>query len=113
MQILAIERELPAGIYAHSAELIRAEAAALWKLQKDGPLRHLWCTADQRTVLLLECGSAVDVRRHLATLPMVERGQIEFSVLELRNYDGFEELFHRGNLPAKTATTPPAEPPEY
>jgi muconolactone delta-isomerase len=114
MQLLAIERELPTGIYARPGDLIRAEAAAVWALQKSGIVRQLWFTAsDRRTVLLLECDSAIEGRRHLATLPFVERGLIEFSVLELRSYDGFERLIAGGPSPGQSAELSVEDPPEY
>ncbi len=114
MQLLAIERELPAGIYARSETLLRAEAAAVWKLQQSGLVRQLWSTAaDRRTLLLFECSNAAEARRHLATLPMVEHGTVEFSVLELRNYDGFEHLFASDKSPAARIESASTEAPEY
>ena len=110
MRILAIEHELPAPPQAHLPDLLRAEAATVWDLQKRGIVRDIWFTTDHCAVLMLECLNATEARQHLATLPLVHYGQIDFTVHELHSYDGFERLFARS---AEPAVHMPEEPPEY
>jgi muconolactone delta-isomerase len=111
MRILAIERELPRPMHRNLRDLLRAEAAAIWELQKGGIIRDLWFTkADRRTVIMLECANLEDARRKLALLPLVSAELIDFLVLELCAYDGIERLFATNLEPA---TVLHDEPPEY
>jgi len=111
MRILAIERELPIPAHANLDDLRREEAAAVWDLSKRGIVRDIWFSvADRRAVLMLECGSLAGAREHLGTLPLVRHQLIDFNLMELRNYDGFERLF---GSPKDAAPAKPVEPPEY
>jgi len=99
MRILAIEREIPTKPSITKEQIYRVEAACVWDLQKRGIIRDIWFTAvGNHAVIMLECASATEARQHLAMLPLVHAGVIEFTVHELRQYDGFERLFaHRLN----------------
>jgi muconolactone delta-isomerase len=113
MRILAIEREIPLPARPDLREILREEAAGVWALQKRGFIRDIWFTAaDRHAIVMLECADVDEARQLLATLPLVRTGLIEFTLHELRSYDGFERLFG----PA-TSAPPPAlkqdEPPEY
>lgn len=110
MRILAIERQVsPAGVTL-PPDLLRQEAAAVWALRQPGIIRDIWFTPDRHAVIMLECPNAAEARRHLATLPLVRAGSIDFLVHELASYDGFERLF----APGPGAPAPkPEEPPEY
>jgi muconolactone delta-isomerase len=112
MRILAIERELPTPRRADLPHLLHDEAAGVWDLQKRGIIRDIWfTTAEQLAIIMLECANAAEAREHLATLPLVQTGVIDFTLHELRSYDGFERLF------ATVGAEPPVhlhqEPPEY
>ena len=108
MRILALERELAPS--AAPAELLRREALEVWALQKQGVIRDIWFTSPGRNaVVMLECLNALEARRHLASLPLVRSGLIDFTLLELCPYDGFERLTVSSPVdPAK-----PVDPPEY
>jgi muconolactone delta-isomerase len=111
MRILAIERELPTPPYANFHDLLRDEAASVWDLQKRGIVRDVWFTIGQRrAVIMLECANAAEARQHLAALPLVRHGLIEFTLLELQSYDGVERLF---TSPANVTAAVREEPPEY
>ena len=100
MRILAIEQSTAAGPVDNLNDLLRDEAAAVWRLQQSGIIREIWFTRpDRRAVIMLECVDTDEARQHLATLPLVHRRQIEFSLLELRHYDGLERLFASRALP--------------
>lgn len=92
-------------------DLLRAEAAAVWELQKQGVIRDLWFTkADRRAIIMLECTSLEEAKQHVAGLPMVRAELIDFTLLELSCYDGIERLF----AASPSATSAPAEEPaEY
>jgi hypothetical protein len=113
MRILAIERELTPPGAAIPAYLLRSEAKEVWTLQKQGVIRDIWFTTqDRHAVVMLESPNAAEARRQLATLPLVQAGLIDFTLHELGAYDGYERLF----APARSAAVPapkPEEPPEY
>ncbi len=112
MRILAIERELTPPGAAIPADLLRREAKEVWALQKQGVIRDIWFTTqDRHAVVMLECPNAAEARQQLADLPLVQAGLIDFTVYELGAYDGYERLFSPGG-PAAPAPKP-EEPPEY
>jgi hypothetical protein len=45
-------------------------------------------------VLILECENTEDASQILGTLPFVEADLIEFEIIPLVPYDGFERLFN-------------------
>ncbi|HEY5551941.1 MAG TPA: muconolactone Delta-isomerase family protein [Opitutaceae bacterium] len=105
MRILAIERDLPAPPAPNIKELLRAEAACVWDLQKRGIIRDIWFTVEgHNAVIMLECRDATEARQHLATLPLVQAGAIDFSIQELRSYDGYERLFATEDVPSRSAS---------
>lgn len=111
MRILAIERERPTPIHSNLHDLLRDEAAGVWSLFKRDIVRDLWFTGSNRqAIMMLECTNAAAAREYLTALPLVRTGLIEFTLHELRNYDGFERLFSNGTeLPVPKR----AEPAEY
>ena len=110
MRILAIERDRPTPAQANLHDLIRHEAAGIWELFKRDIIRDLWFTAgDRHAIIMLECANAVEARKYLAALPMVQSSLIDFTVYELRNYDGFEQLFSTGTEPVAIKQEEPAE----
>jgi len=93
MQILAIEKGLAAIDPQQHCDLLREEAACVWKLKKQEVIRDIWFTSrDRNAVVLLECASEDEARRHLASLPLVREKLIAFDVQALRSYDGFDRL---------------------
>lgn len=111
MRILAIERELTSVGTVLPPDLLRQEAAQVWALRKQDIIREIWFTRQNRqAVIMLECPNAAEARRHLATLPLVRAGLLDFIIHELAHYDGCARLFAPGpNAPAPK----PEEPPEY
>ena len=95
MKILALEKEVP-GITDEqfTGKLLKAEARKAWELYQSGILRELYFTADtHEAVLMLECDSADEAPRKLAELPLVKAGLIDFRIMPLIAYPGFERLF--------------------
>ena len=110
MRILAIERERPTPPLAILSDLLREEAETIWDLVKRGIIRDIWFTAaDRHAVIMLECFNAAEAREHLAPLPLVRYGQIDFTLHELRTYDGFERLFALSDEPLRRRQKEPAE----
>ena len=98
MKILALERDAP-GTRAEdfTADLLKAEALHAWQLHRTGEIRELYFRTDRHAaVLVLECDSAEHARGILSSLPLVQKGLIEFEVIPLTAYPGFERLFSKG-----------------
>ena len=95
MKILALEKEVPGVAEGWFTEkLLRAEAAKAWELQQSGILRELYFRADKHeAVLVLESKSTEDARSHLASLPLMQAGLIDFEIIPLVPYPGFARLF--------------------
>jgi hypothetical protein len=57
-------------------------------------LRELYFNMDCHTaVLVLECRDVAEARQVLSGLPLVENRLIEFEIIPLAAYPGFERLF--------------------
>lgn len=111
MRILAIERDLTPPGASVPADLLRREATEVWALQKQGVIRDIWFTNPGRNaIVMLECVNGTAARRHLAALPLVRAGMIDFTVHELTSYDGYERLFSSS---PKAVAAKPEEQPEY
>ena len=95
MNILALETEVAGVVEAQfTEEILRAEAAKAWELYQAGVLREMYFTADtNEAVLVLECGGADETPSHLASLPLVKAGLIDFRMMPLVPYPGFARLF--------------------
>ncbi|HUN65792.1 MAG TPA: muconolactone Delta-isomerase family protein [Bacteroidota bacterium] len=95
MKILAMERDLP-GVpdESFSETVLKEEALRAWELHRSGEIRELYFRADRdAAVLVLECDSAERARTILSTLPLVRDRLIEFDIIPLTAYPGFERLF--------------------
>lgn len=95
MKIIALEKEVPGTREEQfSAELLQAEARQAWDLYQFGILRELYLREDRNeAVLVLECAGPEEARAALAQLPLVRAGLIDFELIPLKAYSGFERLF--------------------
>jgi len=94
MKILALEKEVP-GIPDGACEpYLRAEAVRAWQLYQNGIVRELYFRSDwPGAVLVLECSDVAAAEKALATLPLGKQGLVQFELIPLRAYPGFERLF--------------------
>lgn len=97
MKILALEKEVPGTTDDRfTEEILELEARKAWELNQAGVLRELYFTADtHEAVLVLECESAEEARRQLSELPLMRAGLIDFRIMPLMAYPGFQRLFVR------------------
>ena len=94
MKILALEKEIPDTTPDQFAPHLKAEAAHIWELYKGGGLREIYFRENRNeAVLILECTGVEAAQQVLDTLPLVKEGLIEFEVIPLVPYPGFERLF--------------------
>jgi hypothetical protein len=96
MKILAIEHELPGAVTDDFQRFAHEEARKAWDLHQAGLIRELYFRSDRNeAVLALECTSIEEAERTLHELPFVREGLIEFELIPLKAYPGFERLFAR------------------
>ena len=94
MKILALEKETPNTIPEDFELHLKSEAARVWELYKGGKLREIYFRGDRdEAVLILECADVEEAESLLETLPLVKEGLIDFEVIPLVPYPGFERLF--------------------
>ncbi len=96
MKILALERETPVKTSEEFAPHLKAEAAHIWKLVQSGQVRETYFHQDRsEAVLVLECADTSEARQLLDSLPLVQAGLIDFEIIPLVPYPGFERLFEK------------------
>jgi muconolactone delta-isomerase len=94
MKVLAIEKDVP-GIYQSQFEPhLKAEATRVWELYKTGTIREIYFRqVRHQAVIMLECEDSDQAKQILDTLPLVREGLINFEIMPLGPYPGFERLF--------------------
>ena len=96
MKILALEHELPNVTVEQFQQYAVAEARHVWELTQAGALRETYFRADRHeAVLVLECSSVKEAQEILTSLPFVQNRLIEFELIPLKAYSGFERLFEK------------------
>jgi len=94
VKILAIEKDVVGAQAQDFRPLLKPEAAAVWQLYLSGVIRETYFRADRHAaVLVLECASAQAAHTALEGLPLVQAGLIDFEIIPLVAYPGFERLF--------------------
>jgi hypothetical protein len=94
MKILAIEKEVE-GIDSKLFSLYaRNEALKVYEYYQKGVIREIYFRKDKsEAILILECNDEIEAENFINTLPFVENGLIDFEIIPLQPYPGFERLF--------------------
>lgn len=94
MRIIALEKEISTARPIDFRKNAKAEAKALWKLYINGFVREFYFRKEKKlAVLLLEVKNKVEAKKVLNKLPYVRKELIEFELIPLRPYPGFQRLF--------------------
>ena len=94
MKILAIEKPVRGTTDKQCAPYLIAEAAQVWNLYLSGIVREFYFRKGRNeAVLVLECRTTAHAHRVLKSLPLVRKRLIDFDLIPLRAYPGFERLF--------------------
>lgn len=94
MRIIALEKETCTARPIDYRKNAKAEAKALWKLYMNGFVREFYFRKEKKlAVLLLEVKNKVEAKKVLSKLPYVSKNLIEFELIPLRPYPGFQRLF--------------------
>ena len=95
MKILAIEKEVPGVEWnAVGKELLAQEALDVYRMYLMEELREHYFNEEKCAVLILECDSKAQAQELLGKLPLVEKNLIEFEIMELRPYTGYDRIIH-------------------
>ena len=97
MKIIALEKEINAARPIDFRKSAKAEAKALWQLYQSGLVREFYFRKEKKlAVLILEAKNTQIAKKALSKLPFVSKKLIEFELIPLKPYPGFERLFaHR------------------
>ena len=93
MKILAIEKEVPGVTDTDYQPYLQAEAQKAWELHQQGLIRELYFNDDRCAVLVLEVQDKAHARQIIGQLPLVQHKLIDFDLMVLSAYTGFERLF--------------------
>ncbi len=92
MKILAIEKELETAVWQKPEDLLRDEACHVYELYRSGCIREIYFTEHKSAVLVLEAEDKKAATALLNTLPLVKHGKIQFELMELQPYTGYERI---------------------
>lgn len=94
MKILALEREMAGITNEDFKPLLNKEAECVWQLYKNNIIREIYFgTETSCAVIIMECDSKQTAEKYLSELPLVKEKLIEFEIIPLTAYPGFERLF--------------------
>lgn len=94
MKILALEKEILNYSGSDYSNILADEAKTVWDLQKQNIIREIYFRADVKcAVIVLECDNVEHADEILNNLPLVKKGIIEFDIIPLMAYNGYERLF--------------------
>lgn len=92
MKILAMEKELKGVDWNDLDDLLKAEAQHIFHLYLSDSLREIYFTENKNAILILETTDKESALTLLETLPLVKSGKIQFDIMELRPYTGYERI---------------------
>ena len=94
MKIIALEKELENASALAFRKYARAEAKALWQLYLEGVVREFYFRKEKKlAILILEVKNKQIAKKTLSKLPFVSKKLIEFELIPLKPYPGFQRLF--------------------
>jgi len=95
MKILALEKEFDGVDWSNCDEVLKQEALQVYALQKQGIVREIYFNQNHCAVIILECDNATMAKKTLSELPLVKNGLIDFDVMELSAYNGFDRIIEK------------------
>lgn len=94
MKIIALEKEMSTASTLAFRKYAKAEAKALWLLYLEGVVREFYFRKEKKlAVLILESRNKQTAKKALSKLPFVSKKLIEFEMIPLKPYPGFQRLF--------------------
>lgn len=94
MKILAIEKEVKGIDPTRLTPFLKDEALKVWDYYQTGIIREMYFRKDRNEALLvLECKDEIEAKKNINSLPLVKNQLIDFEIIPLKPYPGFERLF--------------------
>ncbi|NMB83188.1 MAG: superoxide dismutase [Ignavibacteria bacterium] len=94
MKILAIEKEVKGIDPTRLTPFLKDEALKVWDNYHTGIIREMFFRKDRNEALLiLECKDENEAKKNINSLPLVKNQLIDFEIIPLKPYPGFERLF--------------------
>lgn len=94
MKFLAIEKDILNTDWENSEKILADEAREVYELYLSGSLREIYFNEWHNAVLILECESKTQALQLLESLPLLKRRMIEFEVMELLPYTGYQRIIN-------------------
>ncbi len=95
MQYLIITSDRGSIDWKTKDDILRKEAHYIWDLTVQGIVRNIWFTQKSKdAILIIEAESEQKAVRIMNNAPLVVEGLLEYKVVGLQAYTGFERLFH-------------------
>ncbi len=95
MKLLAIEKETTTVNWDEETETLINESYQVYHLFQEGIIRDIYFTEAENAVIILECASREEAAKVLGTLPLVKAGLIDFDLMELRPYTGYDRIIQK------------------
>jgi hypothetical protein len=95
MKLLAIEKETTTVNWDEETETLINESYQVYHLFQEGIIRDIYFTEAENAVIILECTSKDEATKVLGTLPLVKAGLIDFDLMELRPYTGYDRIIQK------------------
>lgn len=92
MKWMAIENEVEGACWEHTDAVLKEEAFQIFQLYLTTRLREIYFNEHHQAVLILETPDRQTTLNILNELPLVKQGLITFNLMELRPYNGYEQL---------------------
>ncbi len=94
MKFLAIEKDILNTDWENSEKILADEAREVYELYLSGSLREIYFNECNNAVLILECESKIQALQLLESLPLLKMRMIEFEVMELLPYTGYQRIIN-------------------
>lgn len=94
MKVLAIEKEL--GKELGNNALMAEEAHRVYELYKEGKIREIYFQEqNHKAVIIFEVNTIAESINLINTIPLVKRNVIDFDLMELIPYNGFDRIIKK------------------
>lgn len=98
MRILCLDIPLPGANPEAYAPHMLEEVRHAWELHRSGIVRDIWFRQDRPGVAILaEAASVEEARRELDGFPLAKAGLIDWEVIPLGPFLGWEALFAKAS----------------
>ncbi|AXI82943.1 superoxide dismutase [Xylella taiwanensis] len=98
MKLLCLDVPQPGASLEKYQPYMLDEARHAWKMYKGGIIRDIYFRQDRPGVAIIAEAESVDAaRKLLAKFPLAEAGLIDWEVIPLGPFMGWEALFTAGN----------------